>query len=84
MFDVSRYKDLEYLAIMEARNDSTFKSELLKPNNAKTAIERRFKVKLPDKVGVNVLEDQKDQFTIVLPNDDVDKMSEKWDTNTYW
>lgn len=84
MFDISRLKDLEYLAIMEAKNDSIFKSELLKPNNAKTAIETKFKVKLPEKVGIRVLEDDKDQFTIVLPSDNVVDIAGDTKPDTYW
>lgn len=84
MFDVSRYKDLEYLIIMEARNDPTFKADLLKAGNAKKAIESRFMITLPQEVDINVIQDAKNKFTLVLPPDDADKVLGTLKQGMYW
>lgn len=84
MFDVSRYKDLEYLVIMEARNDPNFKSDLMNPGNAKNAIKAKFKVSLPAEVEIRVLQDEKNKFTIVLPPDGVEGMLDELKTDTLW
>jgi hypothetical protein len=82
MFDVSRYKDVEYLVIMEAKNNPQFKSELLQPGNAKNAIEKKFKISLPAEVGIRAIQDERNKFTIVLPPEGAEKVIDE--SGTLW
>ena len=75
MFDLSRYKDLEYLIITAAMDDKKFRKELLA--DAKNAIEKKFEIKLPKGIAIEVIQDTKKKMTIVLPPVDIGKKVKK-------
>ncbi len=56
---------LENKLIDKAQNDPDFKRRLI--SNPKIVLEEELKVKLPDQLDINVLEETSEQFFLVLP-----------------
>jgi hypothetical protein len=68
-------KDLEIYLITRALKDEAFKQELLA--NPKAVVEKELGTKLPEELGINILEETEDTLYMVLPYNPYEGISEE-------